>query len=131
MIKIKKEITMSLDELIKWAKENNITSKDYKNNFGDIVSFDMFGDISVRGYFNIDSNIFVEIEEEIKEDTKLEVILELYYNTYSGEVCSTIHRSKNNQDEFKTKCLYLVQEDMSMSLIYINVGDSKGDINNG
>lgn len=79
MIKIKKEITMSLDELIKWAKENNITSKDYKNNFGDIVSFDMFGDISVSGYFNIDSNIFVEIEEEIKEDTKLEVILEYLF----------------------------------------------------
>lgn len=125
MIKIKKEITMSLDELIKWAKENNITSKDYKNNFGDIVSFDMFGDISVSGYFNIDSNIFVEIGEEIKEDTKLEVILELYYNTYSGEVCSIIHRSKsineiitNNQDEFKTKCLYLVNEDDTMTLIW-------------
>lgn len=138
MVKIKKEITMSLDELIKWAKENNITSKTYKNNFGDIVSFDMFGKISVSGYFNIDSNTFVEIEEEIKEDTKLEVILELYYNTYSGEVCSTIHRSRSineiltdNQDEFKTKCLYLVQEDMSMSLIYINVGDSKGEIFNG
>lgn len=138
MIKIKKEITMSLDELIKWAKENNITSKDYKNNFGDIVSFDMFGDISVSDSLSIEGCFFVDIEEEIKEATKLEVILELYYNTYSGEVCSTIHRSRsineiitNNQDEFKTKCLYLVQEDMSMSLIYINVGDSKGDINNG
>lgn len=137
MVKIKKESTMSLDELIKWAKENNITSKDYKNNFGDIVSFDMFGDISVSDCFNIDSNISVEIEEEITEGTKLEVILELYYNTYSGEVCSTIHRNRsineiltNNQDEFKTKCLYLVQEDMSMSLIYMNVCDSKGGINN-
>lgn len=80
MVKIKKEITMSLDELIKWAKENNITSKTYKNNFGDIVSFDMFGDISVSGYFNIDSNIFVEIEEEITEDTILPEVVELFTN---------------------------------------------------
>lgn len=137
MVKIKKEVEMSLEELIKWVKENNIASTNYKSNFGDIISFDCFGNITLSESFYIEGCFFVEIEEEIKEDTKLEVVLELYYNTYSGEVCSTIHRSRsineittNNQDEFKTKCLYLIQEDMSMSLIYINVCDSKGDINN-
>lgn len=126
MIKIKKEITMSLDELIKWAKENNITSKDYKNNFGDIVSFDMFGDISVSGYFNIDSNIFVEIEEEIKEDTKLEVILEIYTDlNYIESKFTDIHKSVSINDilgytsnRLVTKCLYLVNEDDTMTLIW-------------
>lgn len=128
MVKIKKEITMSLDELIKWAKENNITSKTYKNNFGDIVSFDMFGDISVSGYFNIDSNIFVEIEEEITEETQIYRLLELSdsLNFKKGGwedlnvLKSSMYGNKSISEvkSDKSKKFYMLNEDDTMTLLW-------------
>lgn len=128
MVKIKKEITMSLDELIKWVKENNITSKSYKNNFGDIVSFDMFGGISVSGYFNIDSNIFVEIEEEITEETQIYRLLELKdsfvfkdggwkdLNIMKSNMYGNKSISEVKSDE--SKKFYMLNEDDTMTLIW-------------
>lgn len=126
MVKIKKEVEMTLPELIQWSWKSRITEKAFYSNIdGGSVYFDMVQNISIEHEIAVDETFTVEIEEEVTDNTVLHVALELYYNTYSGEVCSTIHRSKsineiitNNQDEFKTKCLYLVLEDMSMLMIY-------------
>lgn len=67
---------MKLDELIKYAFENNIKNKRYRSNNGKKVMF--FGNGSLAStYWNIGKeDLFsVEVEEEITEDTEFD---ELY-----------------------------------------------------
>ena len=129
MVKIKRKVKMTLPELIEWGLENGIKSRRFTSNRlnSKYVGFDSLGGVCFNGLYSylLEDTFTVEVKEEITDDTVLHVALELYYNTYSGEVCSTIHRSKSiknivksSQDEFITKCLYLINEDMSMTMIY-------------
>ena len=86
MVKIKKELEMSLGELIAWARENHINLESYKSNFGATVDFNEFGDIIfTNDYIDKNDSFTVEVEEEITEETVLPVIVEIVERDVSEE----------------------------------------------
>lgn len=130
MVKIKKEVKMTFPELIEWGLENGIKSRRFTSNrlYSKYVSFDALGGV----YFNSlypylpEDTFIVEITEEITEDTKLDVVLEIYTDlNYVESKFTDIHKSVSINDilgytsnRLVTKCLYLVNEDDTMTLIW-------------
>lgn len=138
MVKIKKKIEMTLPELIEWGFKNKVTHKTFESN-GPIYKRVIF-DINNRlgfpdTYFFTSEDIFtVEVEEEVTEDTKLDTVLEIYNDLHSpGSVSSLIQENTSinnileyNPSYFNTACLYLVNEDMTLTLIWKD-GELVGD----
>lgn len=132
MVKIKKEVEMTLTELIDWGFKNNIENKEFFSNFFDkkSVIFNLNGWVEFSdkyAYFPEDT-FTVEIEREITKDTKLDSVLEIYTNLdYTKSKFPDIHKSVSINDilgytsnRIVTKCIYLVNEDDTLTLIWKN-----------
>ena len=130
MVKIKREVKMTLTELIDWGFKNNIENKEFFSNFFDkkSVIFNLNGWVEFSdkyAYFPEDT-FTVEIEGEVKKDTKLDFVLEVYRDTnYPDGKFSVIHKTisineiiKYNPNSYISKCLYLVNEDDTLTLIW-------------
>lgn len=139
MVKIKRKVEMTPKEFLKHLLEQEETEVELDGYTFDYneehYSFDP--EIKTNEFisYSLHSDTFtVEIEEEITEDTKLDTVLEIYNDTHSpGPIFSVIHKSTsiNNIMEhktncFNTKCLYLINEDMTMTLIWKD-GELVGD----
>lgn len=74
-IKVKKQLR--LDELIKYAFDNNITEKHFGSNNGALAVFKKDGSFKLDENFHVrpDSIFTVEVEEEITEDTEFEALV--------------------------------------------------------
>lgn len=130
MVKIKKEVKMTFPELIEWGLENGIKSRRFTSNrlYSKYVSFDALGGVYFNSLYSYlpEDTFIVEITEEITEDTKLDVVLEIYTDlNYVESKFTDIHKSVNINDilgytsnRLVTKCLYLVNEDDTMTLIW-------------
>lgn len=130
MIKIKKEVKMTFPELIEWGLENGIKSRRFTSNrlYSKYVSFDALGGVYFNSLYSYlpEDTFIVEITEEITEDTKLDVVLEIYTDlNYVESKFTDIHKSVSINDilgytsnRLVTKCLYLVNEDDTMTLIW-------------
>ncbi|MBE2129743.1 hypothetical protein CD116_00490 [Staphylococcus schweitzeri] len=125
-IKVKKE--MRLDELIKWARENPELSKGkifFTKNYGNgVVRFDSnTNKCMTSGLVPIDTPFIVEVEEEITEETKFDRLFEVY-EIQEGVYKSALHKgiSLNERFEddniFPTKAFYILNDDMTMTLIW-------------
>ncbi|HDT6657345.1 TPA: hypothetical protein QFR00_002654 [Staphylococcus aureus] len=125
-IKVKKE--MRLDELIKWARENPELSQGkvfVTKSFADgIVRFDSYTNkCTTSGFAPIDIPFIVEVEKEITEETKFDRLLEVY-EIQEGVYKSALHKgiSLNERFEddniFPTKAFYILNDDMTMTLIW-------------
>ncbi|AXF38425.1 hypothetical protein Quidividi_195 [Staphylococcus phage Quidividi] len=130
MVKIKKEVKMTFPELIEWGLENGIKSRRFTSNrlYSKYVSFDALGGVYFNSLYSYlpEDTFIVEITEEITEDTKLDVVLEIYTDlNYVESKFTDIHKSVSINDilgytsnRLVTKCLYLVNEDDTMTLIW-------------
>ena len=130
MVKIKKEVKMTFPELIEWGLENGIKSRRFTSNrlYSKYVSFDALGGVYFNNLYSYlpEDTFTVEITEEITEDTKLDVVLEIYTDlNYIESKFTDIHKSVSINDilgytsnRLVTKCLYLVNEDDTMTLIW-------------
>lgn len=130
MVKIKKEVKMTFPELIEWGLENGIKSRRFTSNrlYSKYVSFDALGGVYFNSLYSYlpEDTFIVEITEEITKDTKLDVVLEIYTDlNYVESKFTDIHKSVSINDilgytsnRLVTKCLYLVNEDDTMTLIW-------------
>lgn len=130
MVKIKKNVDMTLPKLIEWGLENGIKNKRFVSNrlYSKYVAFSSYGSVGFSGFYSYlpEDTFTVEIEEEITENTKLDTVLEIYNDTHTpGPIFSVIHKSasinnimEHKPNYFNTKCLYLVNEDMTLTLIW-------------
>lgn len=135
MVKIKRKVEMTLPELIEWAWENEVSDKAFYSNLdGGSVYFDKIQNLSIEHEIAINETFTVEVEEKITEDTKLERVLEIYNDLHSpGSVSSVIQKGASinnileyNPSYFNTACLYLINEDMTLTLIWKD-GELVGD----
>ena len=79
MVKIKREVEMTLPELIDWAWKNGVKEKAFYSNVdGGSVYFDMLQTVSVEHSIDKDETFTVEVEEEITEETKIPEMLEIF-----------------------------------------------------
>lgn len=125
-IKVKKE--MRLDELIKWARENQDLSQGkifFSTGFSDgFVRFHPnTNKCSTSSFIPIDIPFIVDIEKEVTEETKFDRLLEVY-EIQEGVYKSALHKgiSLNERFEddniFPTKAFYILNDDMTMTLIW-------------
>lgn len=138
MVKIKQKVEMTLPELIEWGFKNGIKNKEFVSNFfkKKSVIFNLSGwaEFSDEYAYLPEDTFTVEVEEEVTEDTKLSSVLEMYKDiNYPNENLSVIHKSTSinnilgyNPSYFNTKCLYLINEDMTLTLIWKD-GELVGD----
>ena len=138
MVKIKQKVEMTLPELIEWGFKNGIKNKEFVSNFFEkkSVIFNLSGwaEFSDEYAYLPEDTFTVEVEEEVTEDTKLSSVLEMYKDiNYPNENLSVIHKSTSinnilgyNPSYFNTKCLYLINEDMTLTLIWKD-GELVGD----
>ncbi|HHW5730640.1 TPA: hypothetical protein ACU2ZK_000352 [Staphylococcus aureus] len=126
-IKVKKE--MRLDELIKWARENRELSQGKKycatGESVEAVCFqkDTNKCFTIGGFTTIDATFSVEVEEEVTEETKFDRLFEVFevsegeYNPTSNRNTS-INESLNDDRCFPIKAFYILNDDLTMTLIW-------------
>ncbi|MBF2751544.1 hypothetical protein ABFV69_06775 [Staphylococcus saprophyticus] len=73
MVKIKQKKTMNLPQLIEWALENGIKNTYYVSENRHIVTFDENGFLE-NATLPLNAIFTVKVEEEITEDTELDLI---------------------------------------------------------
>ncbi|HHW8678517.1 TPA: hypothetical protein ACU1P0_002388 [Staphylococcus aureus] len=126
-IKVKKE--MKLDELIKWARSNPGISngKNFYETDESVKAVYFQKDtnkfFTIGGFTSIDATFEVEVEEEITEETKFDRLFEVF-EVSEGEYSPTsnrntsINESLNDDRCFPIKAFYILNDDMTMTLIW-------------
>ena len=97
---------MRLDELIKYAFENNIKNKVYRSNNGKSVMFLGNGRFESGWDIGSDDLFTVEIEEEITEDTEFGLLVEISKNDKKYLSFTHYNFKLNQVIECDTKLIY-------------------------
>ena len=87
-MKIKRKVEMNLPQLIEWGFENDMRNKNFESEGGAMVCFDYDGNLTCARGFVPQDFFTVTTEEELTEDTEIELLLEVrnggtvipYYN---------------------------------------------------
>lgn len=123
-MKIKQKKQLNLAQLIEWAWDNEIKDRKFLTDNYYRVGFDRHGFI----YFNsvstmpLDELFTVEVEEEITEDTKLDLVERFIGST--GNVCYTSHTMSINKclrtspGNITTTHFYIENDDRELILIW-------------
>ncbi|HHO6256127.1 TPA: hypothetical protein ACRVL0_002679 [Staphylococcus aureus] len=127
-IKVKKE--MRLDELIKWAWDNPELVRGEKfypqgKSNKTYVYFHFYDGRKciLRDFISADDTFEVEVEEEITENTMFDRLFEVFevsegeYNPTSNRNTS-INESLNDDGCFPIKAFYILNDDLTMTLIW-------------
>ncbi|HCU7519208.1 hypothetical protein [Staphylococcus aureus] len=126
-IKVKKE--MRLDELIKWAWENPelVAGKRFHAEYKYdeyYVFFPLYDGRKclVSDFMSADDTFEVEVEEEITEETKFDMLFEVY-ELQEGVYTSTSNANASINESldgriFPTKAFYILNDDLTMTLIW-------------
>ena len=137
MVKIKKNVEMTLSKLIEWAWKNGVKEKAFYSNVdGGSVYFDMVQTVSVEHSIGKDETFTVEVEEEITEETKLPKFLVVFLNM---SISNYIERPAIGEDEsikeilqgnknhpLTIKAIHLINDDGTHTLIWKD-GELVGD----
>lgn len=135
MVKIKREVEMTLPELIQWGWKNHITEKAFYSNLdGGSVYFDNLQNVSTEHEIAINETFTVEIEEEVTEDTKLPKCLEISFDRKSGRDIAVVYENcsvkqltdRNPEHLLDIRTIHLVNDDGTVKLIWKN-GELVGD----
>ncbi|HHW5170958.1 TPA: hypothetical protein ACU2G3_002107 [Staphylococcus aureus] len=126
-MKIKVKKTMTLSELIEWARENPELSrgkKFFETRFSDaFVYFQSTTDRYLSfGYVSIDASFIVEVEEEITEETKFDRLFKVF-EPIEGAYESLSYANTSIKEclygrRVPTKAFYILNDDMTMTLIW-------------
>ncbi|UVD42690.1 hypothetical protein [Staphylococcus phage vB_SauM-V1SA22] len=127
-MKIKTKKEMPLDELIKWARENPELSQGKKycttGESYEAVCFqkDTNKCFTLGGFISIDTLFEVKVEEEITEDTKFDRLFEVYEfreRAYMSAMhTNTSIKERLENTSFPTKAFYILNDDLTMTLIW-------------
>lgn len=101
-MKIKTKKQLNLPQLIEWGFENDVTNKEYVCNEhkAKSVIFNLSGwaEFSDEFSYNPHDTFTVEVEEEITEDTKFDLLLDHFTTTYGHDSVGDLHRHKSIND---------------------------------
>lgn len=129
MMKIKVEKIMKIDELIKWARENPELSfgrKYYTTDKNDenFIYFGVFKNcFKISDFILVNATFSVKVEEEVTEETKFDRLFEVF-EVSEGEYSPTsnrntsINESLNDDRCFPIKAFYILNDDLTMTLIW-------------
>ena len=131
MAKIKRNVEMTLPELIEWAWENEVSDKAFYSNLdGGSVYFDKIQNLSIEYEIAINETFTVEIEEEITEDTVIFRLLEVRNAIPSKKtewqdlkLLKSYLYGNHSISEVKNEhsvAIYILNDDMTMTLIWKN-----------
>ena len=138
MVKIKREVEMTLPELIEWGLENGIKNKKFTSNrlSSKHVDFDSNGGVGFSGFYSylLEDTFTVEIEEEVTEDTILPKCLEISFDRKSGRDIAVVYENhsvkqltdRNPEHLLDIRTIHLVNDDGTVKLIWKN-GELVGD----
>ena len=118
---IKRKVEMNLPQLIEWLLKSGYRNYTANSNMGNIVTLSRYGAIQFSlGTFFPEETFTVEVEEEITEDTKIHKMIELSDKGLLGGtglyINSTVNQAKTN----KSLAFYIVNDDLTMTLIWKN-----------
>ena len=127
MVKIKKNVDMTLPELIEWGFKNNVKDRGFSCNQATYrpVVFDSIGWIDfIDDYCYPPGDTYtVEIEEEITEDTKIPEMLEIFQDNDGTQwFGNSIEQLK---DDFSRE--FWLKDGNTMTLIWKD-GELVGDV---
>ena len=125
-IKTKKQFT--LPQLIEWAMKNDMHEKSFcGDRYGDAVHFDENEDM-LCDHVSLTETFTVEVEEEITEDTKIPQIIGVLQHIISNGKVVGMHYDKsvneiikgnyNNDSEYETSTLHILNDDGTHTLIW-------------
>ncbi|HDH4528003.1 TPA: hypothetical protein PI245_002783 [Staphylococcus aureus] len=127
-MKIKTKKTMTLGELIEWARKNPELTNDkrfFSRNSCLSGSVEFRSDINRTIVINnimFDDEFEVKVEEEITEDTKFDRLFEVYEfreRAYMSALhTNTSIKERLENTSFPTKAFYILNDDMTMTLIW-------------
>ena len=128
MVKIKTKKQLTLPQLIEWAIDNNIKHRVFESNpnFDGVtyeLGFDIDGDLYFEEYLTPTSLFTVEVEEDITEDTKLDLIERFIggmdYVCYTSDGNTTIKEClKRSPSDCTTTHFYIENDDRELILIW-------------
>lgn len=127
---IKRKVEMNLPQLIEWASKNidKVKSEIFLSNARDVFGNYATVQFSVDGYavttegITHDDTFTIELEEEINEDTKLDLVERFIGGM--GSVCYTSHSMsikeclKRSPKECTTTHFYIENKDQELVLIW-------------
>lgn len=129
MAKIKRNVEMTLPELIEWAWENEVSDKAFYSNLdGGSVYFDKIQNLSIEHEIAINETFTVEVEEDITEETQIYRLLELRdsfkfkdggwkdLNILKSYIYG--NRSISQIENRHSIAFYILNDDMTMTLIW-------------
>ncbi len=116
---------MTLPELIQWAWDNDIKNRSFTGNYGGEVDFDREGLCYSELIQPDETFIVVKVEEEIKEDTKIPTLVELFVSDY-GLIIHTHYNTSIREAigevvkgaDTLPKAFYILNDDYIMELIW-------------
>ena len=121
-IKTKKQFT--LPQLIQWLLKSGYRNYTANSNMGNIVTLSRYGAIQFsHGTFFPEETFTVEVEEEITEDTKLDLIERFIggmdYVCYTSHGNTTIKEClKRSPSDCTTTHFYIENDDRELILIW-------------
>ncbi|EKC6437871.1 TPA: hypothetical protein R1915_002064 [Staphylococcus delphini] len=122
-MKVKKKVRMNLQELIKYARENEVEG-DFKTLLGDWVRFYCDGSFEFLVLTEKDDIYMVNIEEELTEDNVIPNLLEVYESAGELDAVNWKYlsiREAFEQDDNKNltrKAFYMINDDATMTLLW-------------
>lgn len=128
MVKIKQKKTMNLPQLIEWAWDNDVRDKNFKckegNELKHLVYINPIGKVNLDSEYYYDKNdlFTVEVEEEITEDTELDLVLRFidgdkaYYSNSQTMSINTCLESE--PDDITNTHFYIENDDRELVLIW-------------
>lgn len=126
MVKIKKNVDMTLSELIEWAWKNDVNSRRFTSSNDTSVTFSEYGDFvtSVKYIFK-DETFTVEIEEEITKETEIPKLVSINRNNLN-EVNINFNCSIRQLLDRNDYNYYILNDDSTLTLIWKD-GELVGD----
>nr|WLJ25699.1 MAG: hypothetical protein [Staphylococcus phage HS06] len=121
MVKIKREVEMTLPELIEWGLENGIKNKKFVSNrwHSKYVNFSSNGYVGFSAFYSYlpEDTFTVEVEEEITEEKVLKEMFMLNSNTknlsrYTKRSIASVVKKHH------AKAFYVKDNDFNMMLIW-------------
>ena len=125
-MKIKRKVEKNLPQLIEWGFENDITNKEYVCNEhkAKSVIFNLSGwaEFSDEFSYNPHDTFTVEVEEEINEDTELDLIERFIVNNktyYTNPQAMSINTCLGSApDDIIATHFYIENDDRELVLIW-------------
>lgn len=123
-MKIKRKKQLNLPQLIEYALDNGVTGAIFSDNRVDAkrIRFESGTIVSIHGYMHKGDTFTIEIEEDITEDTKLDLVERFIggmdYACYTSHTMSIKECLKRSPSDCTTTHFYIENDDRELILIW-------------